>query len=108
MSDNTAGDQARETRSWQHERHCSIEDGNAAVLDAIKSKMNTFDQFLADTREDFSQMHWRQPAIEVADTMYVCKKWFEGHDVVFTAADLVAMARLVLERERSIREEVMR
>jgi hypothetical protein len=71
-------------------------------------QMNAFDQFLADTREDFSKMHWRQPVIEVADTMYVCKKWFEGYEIAFTAADLVAMTRLVLERERSIREEVTR
>jgi hypothetical protein len=61
--------------------------------------MNAFDQFLADT----STTVWRQPVIEIRD---VCKKWFEGHGVLFTAADLIAMTRLVIERERSIRAEV--
>jgi hypothetical protein len=70
-----------------------------------RARMNAFDQFLADTRGDFSTTVWRQPVIEITDTMYVCKKWFECHDVPFTAADLLAMKRLVFERERSIREE---
>lgn len=67
--------------------------------------MDAFDQFLADTREELACTRWRQPIIDVADTMYVCKKWFEGHEVAFTAADLVGMARLLLERERAMREE---
>jgi hypothetical protein len=67
--------------------------------------MNAFDQFLADTREDLACTRWRQPVIDVADTIYVCKKWFEGHEIAFTASDLLAMARLVLEREQAIRED---
>ena len=55
--------------------------------------MNAFDQFLADTREELAGVRWRQPVIDVADTMYVCKKWFEGHEVAFTASDLLAMTR---------------
>jgi hypothetical protein len=64
--------------------------------------MNAFDQFLADTRGAPASTHWRQPVIDVADTMYVCKKWFEGHEVAFTASDLLAMTRLVLEREQAL------
>ena len=64
--------------------------------------MNAFDQFLADTKGDLAGTRWRQPVIDVADTMYVCKKWFEGHEVIFTAADLLAMTRLVLEREQAL------
>ena len=67
--------------------------------------MNAFNQFLADTREELACTRWRQPVIDVADIMYVCKKWFDGHEVAFTAADLLAMTRLVLEREQALREE---
>ena len=59
--------------------------------------MNSFDQFLADTREELA-VRWRRPVIELADILYVCKKWFEGHEVAFTASDLLAISRLVLER----------
>jgi hypothetical protein len=48
--------------------------------------MNAFDQFLADTREELACTRWRQAVIDVADTMYVCKKWFDSHQVAFTAA----------------------
>jgi hypothetical protein len=67
--------------------------------------MNAFDQFLADTREDLAGTRWRQPVIDVADIMQVCKKWFEGHGVAFTASDLLEMTRLVHEREQTTREE---
>jgi hypothetical protein len=67
--------------------------------------MNAFGQFLADTREELAGTRWRQPIIDVADTMYVCKKWFEGYEVAFTASHLLAMTRLVLEREQATREE---
>ena len=62
--------------------------------------MNSFDQFLADTRGDPGGERWRQPVIDVADTMYICKKWFEAHEIKFTAADLLAMTKLVLDREQ--------
>jgi hypothetical protein len=66
---------------------------------------NAFDQFLADAREELARKCWLQPLIDVADIMYVCKKWFEGHDVAFTASDLLFMTRLVLEGERAMRQE---
>ena len=36
---------------------------------------------------------------DVADTMYACREWFEGYKVAYTGADLIAMARMVMERE---------
>lgn len=41
----------------------------------------------------------RQAITDVADTAYGCKLWFESQGLQATAADIVAMARLVLERE---------
>jgi hypothetical protein len=66
---------------------------------------NAFDQFLADAREELTGARWLQPLIDLTDVMYVCRKWFEGHEVAFTASDLVAMARFVLEREQAMRKE---
>jgi hypothetical protein len=37
---------------------------------------------------------------DVADTMYACREWFEGYKVASTSADVIAMARMVMERER--------
>ena len=37
---------------------------------------------------------------DVADTIYACREWFEGYKVAYTGADVVAMASLVLKRER--------
>lgn len=32
--------------------------------------------------------------------MYACREWFEGYKVAYTGADLIALARMVMERER--------
>jgi hypothetical protein len=40
--------------------------------------MNAFDQFLADTREELAGARWRQPVIDVADVMYVCREMVRG------------------------------
>jgi hypothetical protein len=37
--------------------------------------------------------------VDVADAAYACKLWFEGNGLRPTAAAVVAMTRLVLERE---------
>jgi hypothetical protein len=75
------------------------------VMIGGSTPMNAFDQFLADAREELACTRWRQALTDVADIMVVCKKWFEGHEVPFTAADLLVMMRLVLERERTMRQE---
>jgi hypothetical protein len=65
--------------------------------------MNAFDQFLTDAREELADTCWRQPLADVSDLMCVAKKWFDSHEVAFTASDLLAMTRLVLEREQATR-----
>lgn len=37
---------------------------------------------------------------EIVATMGACKGWFDGAKVPYTGADLVAMAKLVIARER--------
>jgi hypothetical protein len=48
---------------------------------------------------------WRGPIIDVADTMYVMKLWFETYQIAFTAADLVGATRLVLEQKKNENDE---
>jgi hypothetical protein len=39
----------------------------------------------------------------VADTMYACLAWFVSYKVSYTAADLLAMTRMVLDRDHEAR-----
>lgn len=41
----------------------------------------------------------QQSLIDVCDTMTMARRWFEAQKMTFTAADVVAVAALVLERE---------
>ena len=40
--------------------------------------------------------------VDVADAAYACKLWFESNGLRPTAADVVAMTRLVLEHEAGV------
>lgn len=44
----------------------------------------------------------KQAVIYVADTAYACKLWFESYGLSATAADIIAMTRLVMEREAAV------
>jgi hypothetical protein len=44
----------------------------------------------------------------VADAAYACKLWLENNGLRPTAADIVAMTRLVLEREAELKVAPMR
>jgi hypothetical protein len=43
-----------------------------------------------------------RPTIDVLDTAKLCKLWFQENDITPTAADIVAMTKLALEREQWI------
>jgi hypothetical protein len=47
---------------------------------------------------------WSGHIIDVADTMEICKRWFQTHSVTFSDADLIAMARMTLDRENLAHE----
>ena len=51
------------------------------------------------TKEGFS---------EITALMGACKGWFDGAKVPYTGGDIVAMARLVIAREREIADRAMR
>lgn len=45
---------------------------------------------------------------DVADTMFACREWFAGYGVAYTGADLVAMAFMVMKRERDLSDKAKR
>jgi len=64
---------------------------------------NEFERLLKDgwgqsAQQDPSRLAMR----DVADIAYACKLWFESYRLAATAADVVAMARLVREREAAV------
>ena len=46
--------------------------------------------------------------VDVADAAYACKLWFEGNGLRPTAADVVAMTRLMLEHEAGLGDRLER
>ena len=65
-------------------------------------KMNRFEELLKSMNRPGARpgaSAFRDALIDVADTASMCKMWFDSEGIAYTAADVVAMARLVLERE---------
>ncbi len=63
--------------------------------------MNNFGGFLKNSQAAGGRL--RSALIDVADTTEGCKKWFDSHNLTATAADIVAMTRLVVEREAALK-----
>lgn len=65
--------------------------------------MNRFEKLLQQMQTHSGGVgNFRNALIEVADTAYACKLWFESYGLAATASDVVAMTRLVIEREMAI------
>ena len=66
----------------------------------MAQQFNSFEALLKDRALD-SMGGWKNAIIEVADTMYVCHRWFESYMPSHTVSpsDLVAMTRLIAERK---------
>ena len=50
----------------------------------------------------------RAALADISTTMEHCKSWFEAQGIAFTGADLVAMASLVMKRERDLADAAKR
>jgi hypothetical protein len=48
-----------------------------------------------------SPKRWRDAVVAVADSAFMCRAWLEDHAPGWTPADLIAMTRLVMERENT-------
>ena len=62
---------------------------------------NPFEEWL-NGAQGAGPRNFRAAVIDVADTAYVCKLWFESYGLNATVADIMAMARLVMEREAAL------
>jgi hypothetical protein len=65
-------------------------------------ELNDFDKRLDSMREP-EAANFKGALIDVCDTAYMCKLWFDSYGLVATAADVVALTRLVMEREAAIK-----
>jgi hypothetical protein len=71
--------------------------------------MNEFDQRVTSIMTQTPEgRRFQGPMIEVADTLETCKLWFDAHEVPYTAVDLLAMANMVIKRERELSDAAKR
>lgn len=61
--------------------------------------MDRFDNLLLAAQQQGSPKTWRDALANVADTALICRAWLEDHAPEYTPADLIAMTRIVVERE---------
>jgi hypothetical protein len=59
----------------------------------------TLNQFKAALK-DVPNSDFRSALIDVTDTAHLCKAWFETYGVSATAADIVALTKLVMEHHQ--------
>ena len=52
--------------------------------------------------------HFRRALSDVTEAAYLVKLWFDDHAVSYTAADLVSMTAMVLQREQDTRGSVVK
>jgi len=64
--------------------------------------LNDFEKRLERMREPDASV-FKDALIDVCDTAHMCKLWFESYGLAATAADVVALTRLVMEREAALK-----
>jgi len=52
--------------------------------------------------------NFRRALTDVTETAYLVKLWFDDYGVFYTAADLVAMTAMVLQREQDMRGSLVK
>lgn len=72
------------------------------------SDLNAFDRLIDIISKTGASHSFRSALVDVCDTAYACKLWFQSYGFEPTAADLVAMTRLIMEREAAITTETRR
>ena len=58
--------------------------------------------------EHGQQSNFRRALTDVMDAAYLVKLWFDDYGVSHTAADLVAMTAMVLQREQDMRGSLVK
>ena len=52
--------------------------------------------------------NFRRALTDVTEAAYLAKLWFDDHGVPYTAADLIAMTAMVLQREQDMRGSLVK
>ena len=52
--------------------------------------------------------NFRRALTDATDAAYLVKLWFDDHGVSYTAADLIAMTAMVLQREHELRGSLVK
>jgi hypothetical protein len=71
-------------------------------------QQDDFDSLMSRMNDEGTRGSFCTAMVDVADAAYACKLWFENNGLRPTVADVVAMARLVLEREAELKVAPMR
>ena len=71
-------------------------------MDGTGSRTNHFDAFVRRISSK-APAHLHAALLDVTDTAYACRLWFESNAPAATPADIVAMTGLVMEREAELR-----
>ena len=73
------------------------------------AKLNRFDKITHKEAWGGNEDHPARKALrDIGDTMFACREWFMTYCATHTSADIVAMAKLVLAREREITDGIKR
>jgi len=70
-----------------------------------KMEGRKFDLWL---KEHGQRSNFRRALTDVTEVGYLVKLWFDDYGVSYTAADLVAMTAMVLQREQDIRGSLVK
>ena len=71
-------------------------------------RQDDFDSLVGRMSDEGTRDSFCIAMMDVTDAAYACKLWFEDNGLPPTAADVVAMARLMLEREAELKVAPMR
>jgi hypothetical protein len=75
---------------------------------AMSYQQDDFDSLMSRMNDEGTYGSFCTAMVGVADAAYACKLWLENNGLRPTAADIVAMTRLVLEREAELKVAPMR
>ncbi len=75
----------------------------------MNTKTPVYEQSEFETEYKHLPGEWKLSVRNVADSMEMARLWFEDREAVFSAADLIDVAKMIMaERERKILEERQR
>ncbi len=65
-------------------------------------EQDAFELFLSKSYAQGAPRNMKQAIVDIADTAHTCQLWFESYRLPATAADVIAMTRLIMERQAAL------